>query len=378
MFDFVLVGGGLQNALIAVALCQRVPGVAVALIERDSSLGGNHTWCFHDGDVEPSAHSFVDPFVVHRWPGCSVQFPGLRRRLHIGYAAITSERLHQVVVATLQETPGCQLFCGQTATHIAAHHVTLDNGTHLQARVVVDARGPSPVTQATGYQKFLGQEIVTDRPHGLGVPVIMDADLIQTDGYRFMYLLPFANDRLLVEETFFSDTAALDTHHLRQSLADYIRARGWRAVQIVREESGVLPMPWRGQFPIPRTGPLRAGYRGGLFHPATGYSLPVAARLADFVSRNPSGQFFDDELRAMLTRERRQREFAYRLNKMLFTWFPGPQRRNLFERFYRLPEATIRRFYSMQMNRIDRARMFWGRPPKGLSWRAVAFGGLTR
>ena len=40
-----------------------------------------------------------------------------------------------------------------------------------------------------------------------------------------------------------------------------------------------------GDIELPRPGaPLAVGYRGGFFHPVTGYSLPLAARVALAVS----------------------------------------------------------------------------------------------
>jgi lycopene beta-cyclase len=49
-----------------------------------------------------------------------------------------------------------------------------------------------------------------------------------------------------------------------------------------------------------------------------------------------------------------------------------PQSRwTVFERFYRLPEATITRFYSMDLTMGDRVRLLVGRPPQGLSIRAA-------
>ena len=51
------------------------------------------------------------------------------------------------------------------------------------------------------------------------------------------------------------------------------------------------------------------------------------------------------------------------------------RRRNVLERFYRLPEAIIRRFYALSLTRADRLRIICGRPPRGLSlttaWRST-------
>ena len=100
----MLVGGGLQSALLALALRARRPNATLALVEREARLGGNHTWSFHDGDVAP-ARAWVEPLVAHRWPGYDVVFPDSRRRLDHGYATIPSARLDAVVRERLPRRP---------------------------------------------------------------------------------------------------------------------------------------------------------------------------------------------------------------------------------------------------------------------------------
>src|SRR5690348_14323912 len=97
MFDHVLVGGGLQNGLIALAVLAARPGARVALVERGSTIGGNHLWSFHAGDVPDDVRAIVEPLVVHRWPRYRVVFPGLSRVLEEAYSAIPSSRLDTVV-----------------------------------------------------------------------------------------------------------------------------------------------------------------------------------------------------------------------------------------------------------------------------------------
>src|SRR5262245_27635475 len=80
-YDCVLVGGGLQNGLLALAILAERPDARIALVERADHLGGNHTWCFHAGDLPPSATQFVGPLVEQRWPGYEVSFPGNRRTI---------------------------------------------------------------------------------------------------------------------------------------------------------------------------------------------------------------------------------------------------------------------------------------------------------
>ena len=146
--------------------------------------------------------------------------------------------------------------------------------------------------------------------------------------------------------------------------------------RIVREESGVLPMPWAGTLAgVPERSPLVAGYRGGWFHPATGYSFPPAVRLACCVAARPAAQAFDGRLAALWRAHRTQVRFAQRLNRLLFRCFDPEDAWNVFARFYTLPDAVIRRFYALATTGFDRARLVVGRPPRGFSFaKALALG----
>ena len=376
-FDYVLVGGGLQNALVALALLDRPRPPRIALVEQGPRLGGNHTWCFHDADVPEALRHAVEPLVVARWPGYQVAFPGQTRRMATPYAAVTSRRLDQVVRDRLDGEPGCEVLLGAAARSVEAHRVEVDRNGVLRAHAVIDARGPQVSgavagTPGTGWQKFVGVELELAAPHGLSEPILMDATVPQLDGYRFVYLLPLAPDRVLVEDTYFSDTPALDHDLVRARAFEYAAALGMIVTRVAREESGVLPMPWRSvRLPLPRrAGPLEAGYQGGWFHPATGYSFPVAARLAELIARLPAHQLFGPELAELASRIRRQSSFCRGLNRLLFRWCTPSQRWQVLARFYRLPDETIRRFYALDLGPRDAARIMLGRPPRGLSLRA--------
>jgi lycopene beta-cyclase len=381
MFDVIVVGGGLQSALLTLALQAHRPQTRIAVVEQEARLGGNHTWCFHEKDLDTASGAWIEPLVVARWPSYSVSFRGFQRHVDGGYGAITSERLHQVIRERLtadaagHEGPGdaahssLRLDC-RVAT-IDATSVTLASGEQLRAPLVIDARGPRSARVASeGYQKFVGVEIDTGTPHGWKRPVLMDATVEQFDGFRFLYVLPFSDRRVLLEETFFSDTPDLSIDASRQRILRYLEDAGCTARQIVREEQGVLPMPWEMDVEPPAGSPVAAGYRGGFFHPATGYSLPVAARLADLVGRrSPQKVLTDGSLQKFWQQHRSQVSFCLRLNAMLFQWFAPEDRWHVYQRFYGLPQETIDRFYALQLRPIDQGRLVLGRPPRGFSLR---------
>ncbi|MBP8806094.1 MAG: lycopene beta-cyclase CrtY [Kofleriaceae bacterium] len=372
-YDLVIVGGGLQAALIAVAVHARAPGRRIAILERGERLGGNHTWCFHATDVSPRMAEHLGPLIGHRWGGYDVAFPRYRRTLASGYAAIPSDRVDPVVRGL---GPTVEVIDRATASAVGPGRVELTDGREFTAPWVIDARGPDHHVGVGGYQKFVGVELVLDRPHGVTRPLLMDARVAQIDGYRFLYVLPLAPDRLLVEDTYFSAGAYLDVATVAARARAYAEENGWRG-QLVRTESGVLPLAWQADVVEPVPGLLVAGYAGGWFHPVTGYSLPMAARLAEAIADGLATDDLPGAVAAAVAAQRAQLGFATRLVWMMFRWFPAGERRGVLEHFYRLPPDTIGRFYALTMTRADRARVFLRRPPRGLSWRAVLSGGAT-
>ena len=366
--EYLLVGGGLQNSLIALALLEQRPDTRLTLFERDPVLGGNHTWCFHAGDVPPPARSWIEPLVVQRWPHYEVRFPRYRRRLEQEYCALTSARLHEVVSQRLKRSLHARLVTAAVRA-TAPGLITLDDGTCRRAQLVIDSRGPlsRPPAVPCGYQKFLGLELQLSAPNAPEAPVLMDATVEQLDGFRFLYALPWAPDRVLLEDTYYSDDDGLDRAALRRRILDYAQQQGLRVASVLREECGVLPLPTRAPLPSAAEGLIQAGYAGGLFHPTTGYSLPVALRFALHIASTSPEQALGERHARWSELHAQQVRFAVWLNRLLFEAFAPEQRRHVLERFYRLPEGTIRRFYSLQTTRLDRARILCGRPPSGFS-----------
>ncbi len=378
-FDYVLVGGGLQNALIALALLEHQPAARLALVERNGALGGNHTWCFHTDDVDDATRALVEPLVEQRWSGYDVMFPNLERTLDHDYAVVSSDRLRRVVERRLRASDNALLLHHAEALEVGDRRVVLADGRVLEARAVVDARGPSGYRNdgPVAYQKFLGLEVELAKTSELERPILMDARVPQTDGFRFFYVLPLDEQRVLVEDTYFSDTPALDISRLRGEVVAYALGAGLDVHAIVREEIGVLPLPRRALRRPPDSGPLVAGFQGGWFHPTTGYSFPVALRLAEHVATSTPETLFGEAWHKLVEEQKRQSRYALLLNRMLFGAFAPEDRWNALERFYRLPEDTIRRFYAMTTTPGDRTRILCGRPPRHISLGRALTRGLS-
>ena len=131
------------------------------LLEKSSELCGSHTWSLHEGDIPRSLRSETLPLADKVWSEYNVHFPEYSRNLQ-------SVSLGTVVLGANHET--------------------------LEARWVNDCRGWAQLQGPLGYQKFLGLELEFAQEQKLQVPIIKDARVAQTDGYRFMYVLPFSFD----------------------------------------------------------------------------------------------------------------------------------------------------------------------------------------
>ncbi len=365
--DVVLAGGGLANSLIALRLKARRPDLRVVMLDRRAPGAVDpHTWSLFATDVAAEVWAWLAPLAAHRWDGYAVRFPAHTRTLSTPYASVTGAGL----AARVAEALGGDLRLGVEVARLEPGGAVAADGRLFTAPLVIDGRGARPSDHLSlAWQKFVGLELRLAAPHGLVRPVVMDATVAQRDGYRFLYLLPFAPDVLLVEDTRYSAAGELDAARVEADALAYARAQGWTLAEVLRREQGVLPIVLGGDIEAylaeADTGAAVSGLRAALFHPVTGYSLPQAAAFADAVAALP---VLDTAAVRALARARARRlwregGFLRALNRMLFLAAEPERRYRVLERFYRLPQPLIERFYAGRLSGLDQARILAGRPP---------------
>ncbi len=418
MHDYIIVGGGLQGGLLALAIKHHQPKATILLIERGSTIGGNHTWSFHPKDVPAESSAWIDPLVTSRWQNYIVRFPEFERRVNLPYASISSNHFSNVVTESFRElqTSGykqssivdfrsCDIsenFAMDASLHskrsnatrvlphdqvesfllteteiefIGVQSVRTKRGVSFAGKVVIDCRGPSRVSTkqspnapfSGGFQKFYGFEIELQKDWPESYPVVMDACQNQSNGFRFMYSLPFSNRRVLVEDTQFSEDPKVYRAECLRNMEEFVRRKTNSSWKIVREECGCLPMPLSYESMPRDTLPLQGGYAGGFFHAATGYSFPLAVRFAQAVASVETSRVAESVV-ALVSDNQSQARFARLLNRLLFHMVKPSKRWGIFQRFYRvLSDDTISRFYAHRFNKYDALRIVVGRPPAGLT-----------
>lgn len=379
-WDYCLVGGGLQASLLVLALRHYQPAARVLVVEKRrqeaaTQADAGQTWSCHASDIPGECQVWLRELPFSTWPAYTVRFPRFQREVKLGYCSLRSwdlaDHLSEIGSALHSgRESGREAFqlawrWGVPARRLELRQVELDSGELISARCVIDCRGPdnSGSPAETGFQKFFGWEVELESPWTSDIPLVMDVDSEQGDGFRFIYVLPFSPRRVLLQDTRFSEAAEVDSKEAATRLRQYLSRAGHTQYRVIREEHGLLPMPFAAVRPREPGSLLQAGYRGGWFHAATGYSLPLALQFADVVARVAPGEAA--EVVSRLARCHRFRfGFARFLNRLLFRLLPPTARHQVFHNFYRwLPESVIGRFYSHTFTRLDAMRLFFGWPP---------------
>ena len=367
-FDVAIVGGGLAGGLTALAIATTLPGRSVGLFEAGESFGGNHRWSWFEGDLSAQGTALLEPFKKTQWRGgYEVHFPAHSRHLKSDYRSLDSRDFDAGLRKLL---PQESIRTGSKVMGLDPLGITLETGERINAGVVIDCRDAGPSEHLNGgWQVFLGQHLRCTMPHGIERPVIMDARVAQHGAYRFVYVLPLGPDEVFLEDTYYADSPVLEKDVLRERIADYAQDNGWQG-DVVHEETGVLPVITGGDFAAYRAslataGVALSGARGGFVHPLTSYTIPIAVdnalAIASAAASDLSAlpEFVDQRAEAHWRATGHYRM----LGRMLFQAAKPEERFRVFERFYRLPERLIERFYAAQSTPLDKLRILTGKPP---------------
>ncbi|QJB68700.1 lycopene beta-cyclase CrtY [Parasphingorhabdus halotolerans] len=366
-YDLAIAGGGLAGGLVALALQKLRPELEIALIEADNHFGGNHIWSFFETDIEPEHRWLVEPLISQSWDSYDVHFPKYSRSFGTGYRSVTSDHFDKILRKML---PKASLKAGHKIAAMEKGLVTLENGDQIAAKAVIDARGGGDISALEyGWQKFCGQMLRLEKPHGVDRPIIMDATVDQIDGYRFVYCLPFGDREIFVEDTYYSDDRDLDQDALHQRIASYAADQEWKITEITRSEHGCLPVLYGGDFDAfwnnVNSANAKVGARAALVHPVTSYSLPMAVRTAIKIAEMPiiAQKKLDDMLYEYSASHWQTGKFYRMLCAMMFKAAKPDKRYLTLEHTYRKDQALIERFYAGKTTMLDQAALLSGKPP---------------
>ncbi|AKF08031.1 lycopene cyclase family protein [Sandaracinus amylolyticus] len=284
--EHVIVGAGCAGLSLAVRLAMRTPRERgrVLVIDPREELGGDRTWCMFRGAPHPFERA-----ITHRWDRWRVIAGGrVIERSVPGrpYEHVDSTRFFEEAIARVETSEGVRLERGVRADAIvdegAQVRIETGGGT-LRARIAWDARGGGPDERpreddVRWIQHFVGWVVRTERAiFEPGIATLMDFSVSQSRGPHFVYVLPYAANEALVEDTYFGDVP-LAVAEYERGIREWLDAHHAGGVEIVRRERGQIPMSTAQITPRrdPRIVPI--GLRAGSAKPSSGYAFAFIQR----------------------------------------------------------------------------------------------------
>ncbi|MBK9337091.1 MAG: lycopene cyclase [Lewinellaceae bacterium] len=304
-YDIIFAGTGLSGLTLAVELARRpaFQDKKILLLDRDRKQQNDRTWCFWATDAEP-----LPPVVFRSWDRCRFFSTGFETSMDIApyrYRMVRGIDFYNWANAELRKNPNIHrvhatisdLNPSRGLVRTDAGEFTADlvfNSAFTKTRVLPEAGGAYPgppfsilpdnrgATRSTSIfllQHFKGWIIETPAPaFDPGSVTFMDFRIEQHGETRFVYVLPFSENRALVEFTVFSP-AMLPPETYDQELRRYLSAfLKINDFEIKEEEFGVIPMT---DFPFPARQEgkvIHIGTAGGFVKASSGYAFKRTQR----------------------------------------------------------------------------------------------------
>jgi len=355
----LIAGGGLAACLAALALARFRPDVPFLIVEEEATFGGRDYRLFADADLDDDGRDLLSPLIAQRWPGFYVAFPGFSRKLKAEQSGFGAADLHAEMVAALKPA---QYRLGTKIVAVREDALVLDGGETIKAEGAIDARGAANLsTLELLYESGVERDYRFEAPHRVDRPVLIDANVDQGGGLRFVRCIPLADDRMIVADVTVSERAQPDAE-AGARLDAYVAARGWRPRDVAAERSSVRPLPAGGDFAaFWRLGGARVaklGLRGGFVHPLTGQTLADAARMALLLAdqRDFSGAALHDLFAAEARKLWHKHDYLRSVIAAIGRAAPE-ERRDLAEALCRLDPGLITRLRADRLGLVDRLRI---------------------
>ena len=341
--DVIIVGGGVAGSRLLVhLLASEWQNRRVLVIEREATGGRDHMLAFWR-----SRASDLDPLIEHRWSALRLIEPGGATRLHptttAHYVATRRARVQELATRVAADRPNVDWLTGEVAEVVDGPQAAAVRvgDRWFRGAWVFDSRpgaaGPATVRLVQRFTGWMIESAALDQDRT--VATLFDFRAPQAGGFGFIYVLPLAPGRALVEHVFTGPAAVRPTAP-EAALTGYLHT--WLGLaegsySVVGREHGASPL---SDARHPRRAGRRIcaiGGRGGRLKPSSGYALTrIEADSAAIVrSLTRHGHPF------RLPRER----WLYRCLDAIFLWAlarePG-RAPAIFAALMRRPEGTLR------------------------------------
>ncbi|MEQ9310237.1 MAG: lycopene cyclase family protein [Balneolaceae bacterium] len=282
-YDIIIAGGGLSGLSLAWYLAKGDYKGEVLIIDSTFAPMNNKTWCFWS-KKKPPFHEIV----YKKWRKSFFSVLDFDAFLYMHdhtYYCIRESDFKEYVLTELQQRKNFHLLeesiLDFSSNQKKAALVTKSSDTFLADYIFQSIIQPHPIEEKKPkyplIQHFLGLEIKTNFPvFDPETFTIMDFDEDFEDGLAFIYILPFRQNRALIEYTIFSSSPLKKKKEYRKKIKEYLKSKfdlSREDYEIKRKEYGEIPMEDRSYTPTYAQKIINIGTVGGLTKPSTGYTF---------------------------------------------------------------------------------------------------------
>ncbi|TAF35190.1 MAG: lycopene cyclase [Cytophagales bacterium] len=280
-YDYIMLGGGAAALMLAYAITQsnELKDKRLLIIDPVVKNQNDRTWCYWHASTTPFDH-----LAAKKWPQVSFKAPKFEAKLStlpLHYYMLKGIDFYEFIQKKLQES-GQVEFLQDRVSHTSEQNGYAQVHTQSQKQFscaycfdsrfqLSDFEGDERCISLL--QHFKGYLIQT--PHDvfdIECPTLFDFNIPQHNEVRFVYTLPLAPNKALIEFTIFSSALLPQMIDYDIALKSYIEENlKIDSYQILEKEKGVIPM---SNKPITRkTGKysLKIGTAAGMAKASTGY-----------------------------------------------------------------------------------------------------------
>jgi lycopene beta-cyclase len=295
--DYLFAGAGASAILLLMSLDERglLDGKNIVIIDPDTKLKNDKTYCFWENSddliVKRCQH-----LISHQWEKVRVNSNKPQLLDPMKYFYISSFDLYKELQRIIEKHNILRIH--QSVLNLkkmeddgVAANTTIET---FLSKIVFDSRPPYYLNlkknESHLLQSFLGYVIeVENKIPDYNCVDLMDFDVEQNESTQFVYILPFSENKLLVELTRFG-VSQLKQKEAEPILDKYITKR-FGKYKIVAIEIGNIPMSNADILTDKIPHVISIGGRSGAIKPSTGYAFKNMFKHAENIASKLQNNF---------------------------------------------------------------------------------------
>ncbi len=286
-YDYIIIGAGAAGLMLADGIGKDAffKKKQVLVLDKDTKEKNDRTWCFWEkGEGE------FDAIVYRSWENIYFAGSQYKERIPIApyrYKMVRGIDFYSHYLQRISDYPNIEFWQAEV---IAIHETAQDVEVHtsegrISCKLVFDSSfDPIILKEQQQYpllqQHFVGWFVKTKQDiFDEDMATFMDFSIPQKGNTRFMYVLPFAPNKALIEYTLFSENL-LPHKEYEEAITAYLNdVLHCSDYEILDKEQGMIPMTCYNFKNHNTSRIIRIGTAGGWAKASTGYTFKNSQKM---------------------------------------------------------------------------------------------------